>query len=63
MTPNLGGGDRALRVAIGIILLVLTKLGHIGVWGYIGLLPVATGLFKFCPIYRLFGLNTCPVKK
>lgn len=59
MKLNVGTIDRALRVALGLILVVLAALGYIGVWGWIGLVPLATGLFKFCPLYTLLGINTC----
>lgn len=63
MSANVGGMDRILRVLVGIVLLALTLTGQIGVWGWIGLVPLATGLFKFCPLYRVLGLNTCPVSR
>ncbi|HCJ51794.1 MAG TPA: DUF2892 domain-containing protein, partial [Gallionella sp.] len=37
--------------------------GTVGVWGYIGIVPLLTGIFKFCPAYTLLGLNTCPMEK
>jgi Protein of unknown function (DUF2892) len=63
MSANVGGMDRILRVLVGIVLLALTVTGQIGVWGWIGVVPLATGLFKFCPLYRVLGLNTCPVAR
>lgn len=63
MNANVGGIDRILRVLVGVVLLALTLTGQIGVWGWIGLVPLATGLFGFCPAYRLLGLNTCPMKR
>lgn len=59
---NVGGMDRALRVAVGIILIVLAATGRIGTWGWIGVIPLATGLFRYCPLYKLIGMNTCPRK-
>ena len=59
MNANIGTIDRALRVALGIILIGLTVSGAIGVWGWIGVVPLATGIFRFCPAYSLLGLNTC----
>ena len=59
MKANVGTIDRALRVALGIILIGLTVSGAIGVWGWIGVVPLATGIFRFCPAYSLLGLNTC----
>ncbi|WP_443586333.1 YgaP family membrane protein, partial [Salmonella enterica] len=57
--PNVGGLDRALRIAVGLALIVLAATGTIGVWGYLGLLPLATGLTRRCPPYALLGWNTC----
>jgi Protein of unknown function (DUF2892) len=62
MTSNVGGIDRVLRILAGIVLLALTLTGTIGTWGWIGVVPLATGLFKFCPVYPLLGLNSCPMK-
>lgn len=59
MKGNVGTLDRALRIAAGLLLLGLTLAGVIGVWGWIGLLPLATGLFRFCPAYPLLGISTC----
>ena len=63
MSENVGGIDRILRVLVGVVLLALTLTGQLGVWGWIGLVPLATGLFGFCPAYRLLGLNSCPIKR
>jgi hypothetical protein len=60
---HIGGVDRAARMAVGVLLIALTLLGVIGVWGWIGVVPLATGLFQFCPVYKLIGLNTCPISK
>ncbi len=63
MKFNVGTTDRILRVVAGLALIGLTVTGTIGVWGWIGVVPLATGLFKFCPAYLLIGVNTCPVAK
>ncbi|STQ89455.1 YgaP family membrane protein [Iodobacter fluviatilis] len=60
---NVGGVDRILRIAAGLILIVLALLGQIGAWGFIGIVPLATGLFRFCPAYKLIGFNSCPLRK
>ncbi|MCA0177492.1 MAG: DUF2892 domain-containing protein [Proteobacteria bacterium] len=62
MQTNVGGIDRILRVAIGAALIVAAGLGTIGWWGYLGLIPLLTGLFRFCPAYTLLGMKTCPTK-
>lgn len=61
MTPNVGTIERSIRIVAGIALIVLAALGKIGLWGYIGIVPLATGIFRFCPAYRLIGLTTCPL--
>ena len=65
MKANVGSIDRILRIAVGIALLALLFIlpGNAHWWGLIGLLPLATGLFSFCPAYTLLGLNTCPTKQ
>jgi hypothetical protein len=60
ISVNVGLWDRIIRIILGLVLLGLTTFGIIGVWGYIGLIPLATGLLKWCPIYTILGINTCP---
>lgn len=57
---NVGGLDRTLRVIVGFALVIAAFLGVIGAWGWIGVVPLATGLFRTCPLYSLLGLSTCP---
>jgi hypothetical protein len=59
MKANVGTIDRAARILIGVALIVLALTHVIGAWGWIGVVPLATGAFRFCPAYRLFGFNTC----
>ncbi len=61
MKINVGNIDRILRIIAGLALVVLTATGSIGVWGWIGLVPLLTGIFKFCPAYAIFGISTCPI--
>lgn len=63
MTKNEGNLDRAVRVIAGLIILSLAFIGPKSAWGYIGLVPIITGLVGVCPAYSLFGINTCPAKK
>lgn len=63
MKTNAGTIDRALRVIAGLALIGLTVTENIGVWGWIGVVPLATGLIGICPAYSIFGLNTCSMKK
>lgn len=62
MKVNVGGLDRVLRIVAGFVLLALTAMGTIGLWGLVGIVPLATGLFRICPAYSIFGLSTCPLK-
>lgn len=62
MKTNEGGIDRIVRVIAGVVLLGLMATGTIGWWGWLGLVPLATGLIGWCPAYTLLGLNTCPLK-
>ena len=59
MTANVGTVDRAIRIALGLALIAATLMGWIGVWGWLGVIPIATGVFRFCPAYLPFGLNGC----
>ncbi|MGE3344289.1 MAG: DUF2892 domain-containing protein [Vicinamibacterales bacterium] len=54
--------ERVVRVALGAALIVLAYQGTIGVWGYIGVVPILTGALGSCPLYTLLGISTCPVK-
>lgn len=63
MSSNVGGIDRILRIVAGVALIALTLTGTIGAWGWVGVVPLLTGLFKFCPFYPILGMNTCPMKK
>jgi hypothetical protein len=62
MKVNVGGLDRILRIVLGLALIVMAITGTIGAWGWIGVVPLATGLLKTCPVYSLLGMNTCPMK-
>ena len=59
MTPNIGLLDRALRIGGGLLMLTLAMSGTIGWWGYIGVVPLVTGLTSVCPLYSIFGVRTC----
>lgn len=60
---NVGNIDRALRIIVGLALIGLTVMNVIPVWGYIGVVPLATGLFRWCPAYTLLGIRTCPLQQ
>ncbi|HUW37716.1 MAG TPA: DUF2892 domain-containing protein [Rhodocyclaceae bacterium] len=62
MKINVGSIDRSLRIVVGLALIAWALFGG-PVWAWIGVVPLATGLFKFCPLYALLGVSTCPIKK
>ena len=66
---NVGGIDRVLRIIVGLALISLVFIGDriafVGqnvVWGWIGIVPLATGIFRFCPAYSLLGIRTCKAR-
>lgn len=63
MQTNAGKLDRILRVIIGLVLLSLVVIGPQTNWGLIGVIPLITGILGFCPLYKIIGLNTCPLKR
>ena len=63
MKANVGGIDRILRALVGVALIALAATHVIGVWGYIGVVPLLTAAIGLCPAYTLLGLSTCPMKK
>ena len=62
MLKNFGTADRVIRIVAGLALIAASLLGYIGLWGWIGVVVLATGLFRFCPAYLPFGLSTCPTQ-
>jgi Protein of unknown function (DUF2892) len=62
MKTNVGGIDRALRIVVGLVLVGLAATGTVGWWGWLGLLPLATGAVGWCPPYSILGINTCSMK-
>jgi hypothetical protein len=63
MTRNEGTIDRATRIIVGALLIIGAATGTIGLWGYIGILPLITGAVGVCPAYSLLGINTCPMNR
>ncbi|MDP2153757.1 MAG: DUF2892 domain-containing protein [Methylotenera sp.] len=62
MKANVGGVDRALRIIVGLALIAWVLFGNGPMWAWLGLLPLATGLFSSCGAYSLLGINTCKTK-
>jgi hypothetical protein len=58
-TTNVGSADRLLRIALGLVLIALVFVGPKSAWGWIGIIPLATGLLRTCPAYSILGVNTC----
>jgi Inner membrane protein YgaP-like, transmembrane domain len=57
---NVGTMDRIARAVLGVALIAATLSGLIGVWGWIGVVPLGTAMVSFCPLYALLGINSCP---
>jgi hypothetical protein len=60
MKVNEGFVDRALRIVLGAGVLSLAFLGPKSPWGYLGIIPLATGILGWCPLYALLGFSSCP---
>lgn len=63
MKLNVGGIDRGIRIAAGLALIGLAATGVVGWWGWLGVVPLATGALGWCPPYAILGINTCSIKK
>lgn len=63
MQVNVGTVDRALRIVVGLVLIGLAATGRIGAWGWIGILPLLTGIVRVCPAYSILGVKTCSTPK
>jgi fatty acid desaturase len=59
---NVGTADRIARLVLGLVLIALT-LGVIGTWGWVGVVPLLTAALGSCPLYSVFGISSCPLKK
>jgi len=60
---NVGSIDRAVRIIVGLALVGLAFTQTLGVWAWIGIVPLVTGIIGWCPAYKLVGINTCAMKK
>jgi hypothetical protein len=63
MKTNEGTLDRVLRIGGGLLLIGLAATGAVGMWGYIGIVPLLTGALGNCPVYGMLGINTCPISR
>jgi Protein of unknown function (DUF2892) len=61
MGKNVGSVDRTLRIVVGLVLISLVFVGPATPWGWIGLIPLATALLGWCPLYTVLGIQTCAV--
>lgn len=59
MKTNVGSTDRIIRIVLGVALIGLTLTGNIGVWGWLGVVPLLTGAIGWCPPYAILGISTC----
>jgi hypothetical protein len=62
MTANVGSLDRLLRILVGLALIACVFVGPQTPCGWVGLVPLLTGLVRFCPAYTLLGFNSCARK-
>lgn len=62
MKTNVGGIDRILRIAVGLALIIAAAMGAVGWWGWLGAVPLLTGIVGWCPPYALLGFNTCSTR-
>lgn len=62
MTKNIGNIERIVRIVAGLVLIALAATNTVSVWGWLGVVPLATGLIGWCPPYSLLGINTCKNK-
>jgi hypothetical protein len=64
MSKNVGGIDRIIRIVIGVALIAwaLTGTSSAAVWGWVGIVPLVTGLIGWCPPYAILGMSSCKVK-
>lgn len=62
MTKNVGSTERTIRIIAGLVLIALVFVGPQTPWGWIGIVPLATGLLGWCPPYAIFGFSTCKTK-
>lgn len=60
---NVGTVDRIVRAIVGLAVISLVFVGPQTLWGWLGLIPLATAVFRFCPAYTLLGIRTCTVPK
>jgi len=62
MKSNVGGIDRILRIVLGLVLIALAATNTVGWWGWLGIVPLATGALGWCTPYAIFGFSTCKMK-
>lgn len=62
MKANMGTVDRSLRVLLGLVLVGLAVTGTVGWWGWVGVIPLATALVGWCPVYTVLGVSTCKAR-
>lgn len=59
MKKNIGNIDAIIRIILGLVILSLVFLGPKTLWGLVGLIPIFTGIIRYCPLYPILGINTC----
>ena len=59
---NVGTLDRVVRIVLGLVLIALVFVGPKTAWGWLGVIPLVTGLLRTCPLYTVLGFSTCPLR-
>lgn len=62
MKTNIGSTDKIIRLVLGVLIGGLGYYYHAW-WGLLAIIPIATALINFCPLYAIVGMNTCEVPK
>ncbi len=62
MSKNMGTIDRLLRAIVGVVLIALAATGVVGMWGYVGVVPLLTAAIGWCPAYLPLGIKTCKTR-
>lgn len=59
MLANIGQLDRTIRIALGAVLVAIALAAPSQDWAWLGVVPLASGLARYCPVYALLGVSTC----
>jgi hypothetical protein len=68
MVKNVGGVEQKIRLLVGLLAIGIAAFAGLPMWGavlmaVVGIIAIVTGMMGHCPLWSLFGINTCPFKK